>query len=91
MAPQPGQRLHDQEKLEEAIAEYREAIRLQPDDANAHNNLAWLLATAADPQWRQPAEAVKLAAKAVELSPKFGMFWSTLGAALSQWAVQRGD
>ena len=68
-------------KLEEGIAEYREAIRLKPDDAEAHNNLAWLLATAADPQWRQPAEAVQLAAKAVELAPKNGDFWNTLGVA----------
>ena len=29
----------DQGKLDEAIAEYREAIRLKPDDAAAHNNL----------------------------------------------------
>ena len=29
----------DQGKLDEAIAEYREAIRLKPDDAEAHNNL----------------------------------------------------
>ena len=31
--------LADQGKLDEAIAEYREAIRLKPDDAEAHNNL----------------------------------------------------
>ena len=36
-----GGDLHDQGKLKEAIAEYRESIRLKPDaaDADAHFNL----------------------------------------------------
>jgi tetratricopeptide (TPR) repeat protein/serine/threonine protein kinase len=75
-----GNALQGQGKFGEAIAQYREAIRLQPDDPHAYNNLAWLLATAADPTWRQPAEAVALAARAVELAPNVGLCWSTLGA-----------
>jgi len=35
----------------------------------------------ADPKFRQPAEAVKLALRAVELSPKEMSFWNTLGVA----------
>ena len=34
-----GYVLREQGKLDEAIAEYRTAIRLQPDDADAHTNL----------------------------------------------------
>jgi protein O-mannosyl-transferase len=44
-----------------SIVEYRAAIRLAPDDPGIMNNLAWLLATAADPADRDPAEAVRLA------------------------------
>jgi tetratricopeptide (TPR) repeat protein len=52
----------------EAAAEIREAIRLQPDWAPPYNTLAWLLATSPDSSVRRPAEAVKLAARAVELT-----------------------
>ena len=34
-----GVSLNDQGKLDEAIAEYREAIRLKPEHVEAHNNL----------------------------------------------------
>ena len=45
------------------------------------NNLAWPLATSADPKLRDPARAVELAKKAVELKPKEGSCWNTLGVA----------
>src|SRR5262249_48684518 len=70
-----------QGKLEEALACYRKAIQLNPNDAVGQNNLAWQLATAADVNLRNPAEAVKLARRAVELDPKNETFPSTLGAA----------
>ena len=35
-------------KLEEAVQQYRGALRLQPDLPEVLNNLAWLLATAKD-------------------------------------------
>jgi tetratricopeptide (TPR) repeat protein len=38
----------------------REALRLLPGYTDAANNLAWLLATAADPALRDPAEAIRL-------------------------------
>ena len=33
-----GSALRAQGKLEEAVAEFKEAIRLQPSDADAHNS-----------------------------------------------------
>src|SRR5207249_2120545 len=48
----------------DAIAHEREAVRRQPGFAVALERLAWLLATAADPGLRQPAEAVALAERA---------------------------
>ena len=51
-----GNALHDQGKLDEAIAEQRTAIRLKPDFAGAHNNLAWYLALPTD---RRPATTTR--------------------------------
>jgi WD40 repeat protein len=45
------------------------------------NNLAWPLATSPDPKLRNPVRAVELAKRAVELKPKEGSFWNTLGVA----------
>jgi Tetratricopeptide repeat len=42
---------------------------------------AWALATTADPLERDPAKAVELAKKAVELAPMQGRYWNTLGVA----------
>ena len=78
-----GLDLQSQGKLDEAIATYREAIRLDPYDATVYANLALLFADAADPQWRQPEEAVKMALKATDLAPQDADFWNTLGVAAS--------
>jgi serine/threonine protein kinase/tetratricopeptide (TPR) repeat protein len=63
------------------IARQRAAVERNPGDGHAHNGLAWLLATCAAPSARKPAEAVKLARKAVELAANNGSFWNTLGVA----------
>ena len=55
-------------RLAEAMAQYREALAIRPEDLGALNNLAWLLATAADPSLRNGAQAVALATKASQLS-----------------------
>ena len=67
--------------MEEAIAAYKEAIRLQPDYATAYNNYASLLATCRPSSLRDPAQAVELAKKATALAPKEGDYWNTLGVA----------
>jgi protein O-mannosyl-transferase len=55
-------------RLSEAITHYRESMRLQPDSPEPLNNLAWLMATCPDPQYRNGAEAVVLATWACELT-----------------------
>lgn len=57
-----------QGNFDEAIKHYTEALRLKPDDVDTMNNLAWVLATAEDVKFRNPAEAVKLAERACELT-----------------------
>ncbi len=52
-----------------------------PSDARVYNGLARLLATWPEAKRRDPAQAVKLARKAVELAPEDSRFWNTLGVA----------
>src|SRR5262249_32736190 len=66
---------------DKAISDYSRAIELEPKNASAWNNLAWLLATCPEPKFLDPKRAVELARKAVELAPKAGSSWNTLGAA----------
>jgi tetratricopeptide (TPR) repeat protein len=53
-----------------------------PANAERQSQLAWIMATAFDPEVRDPQQAVELAKKAVELDPAQGKCWGTLGAAL---------
>jgi rhomboid protease GluP len=52
----------------EAIQHYQRTLELDPNLAIAHNNLAWLYATSDDPRFRNPAQALEHARRAVELS-----------------------
>src|SRR5262249_48237601 len=49
--------------------------------ALADNNKAWRLATHPGAKSRDPRRAVDLAQRAVELAPKQGLYWNTLGVA----------
>jgi serine/threonine protein kinase/Flp pilus assembly protein TadD len=83
-------------RMEEAEAAYREAladfeslpaeIQDGPLRSAMRHYLAWLLATFPVSGLRNPARAVELARKAVELAPKAGRqaydAWNTLGVAL---------
>jgi tetratricopeptide (TPR) repeat protein len=73
--------LHAQGKRDEAIAEIRAALAAKPKNAALHNNIAWILATCADARFRDPRLAVELGRRAVELAPKEGAYWNSLGAA----------
>jgi tetratricopeptide (TPR) repeat protein len=60
----------------------------QPQLAQALNNLAWMLATCEDVQFREPDQAFACASKAVQLAGDEGTYWNTLGVAyfrLQDW------
>ena len=65
---QLGVILAGRKQTAEAIPHLREAVRLKPDWLEALNNLAWILASQSDAKLRNGAEAVRLAAHAVELT-----------------------
>lgn len=73
----------EQKLYQEAIEHYQEALRLNPNLAEAHNNLAWLYATSEEPRFRNPKGALEHARRAVELSQwKQAAFIDTLAEAL---------
>ncbi len=51
-----------------AIAHWGKMVQLKPDSAEVLNNLSWLLATCKDTKICNPAEAVKFARRACELT-----------------------
>jgi cytochrome c-type biogenesis protein CcmH/NrfG len=51
-------------RVRDAIAAYRNALRISPENVPAQSNLAWLLATSSDPLLRNGSEAVLLAERA---------------------------
>ena len=59
----------------------REGLELKPDDWSVINKTAWNLATSQDQSHRDPALAVLLAARAVELVPSDPGILNTLGVA----------
>jgi tetratricopeptide (TPR) repeat protein len=67
-------------QFQEAVTDYQKVLQLAPNIAEAHNDLAWLLANCSDPKFRDPARAVQRAKNAIQLAPKQGIFWNTLGA-----------
>jgi tetratricopeptide (TPR) repeat protein len=56
-------------KYRETIQAYTAALRLNPEDAQVLNNLAWLYATCGDPALRDPDRALALSQAAVRLDP----------------------
>jgi tetratricopeptide (TPR) repeat protein len=73
--------LWEQGRPEDAAKPYQRALAVAPDDPVVNNNLAWFLVTALEPRLWKPAEAVRLAQKAVDARPNEGDFWNTLGVA----------
>ncbi len=70
------------------MKEYDEAIRIlepmmeeYPEDFSIFNNLAWLYATATDPDINNPERALNLARKALMLAPRNFHVWNTLSEA----------
>ncbi len=52
----------------DAALQYRKVLKRRPGDPVISNNLAWLLATCADPAVRKPSEAIRLAESVCEKS-----------------------
>jgi tetratricopeptide (TPR) repeat protein len=71
----------DQGNWSKAIADFTQALELDPEGARSLNDLAWTLVSCPDAKLRDPNRAVELAKKAVERSPKDGMSQNTLGVA----------
>jgi Flp pilus assembly protein TadD len=82
---QLAQLLSRQGSTTEAIAHYREGLRLKPDAPEGLNNLAWILATDPDESKRNGAEAVRLAAQACDRTGwKKPVMLGTLAAAYAE-------
>ena len=64
---------HDIGLYRDARDAYEQILRLEPNQAMALNNLAWLLVTVPDEDIRDPIRALSLARRAVEIerSPVF--------------------
>ena len=71
----------------EALAHYNTALQINPDDTQALNNLAWMLATWPDALIRDGAKVVAWAERAVVLADnKEPRTIATLAAALAESA-----
>jgi hypothetical protein len=72
-------------QLAEAIAQYCQALQLEPDLPVALNNLAWIRAANADPKFRDGGEAVRLAERACRVTRyRQPMLMGTLAAAYAE-------
>ncbi|AGA28248.1 serine/threonine-protein kinase [Singulisphaera acidiphila] len=76
-----GVTLQAQGELGEAITSYKRAIELEPNNTERLADLAWLLATCGEVKHRDPAGAVELAQRAVDLSPDDDFHQAALGVA----------
>jgi hypothetical protein len=80
-----GELLSSRGQLREAIEQYHEALRGNPDMLRVLNNLAWVLASSDDPDIRNGPEAVGLAEHACELTQyRTAVFVGTLAAAYAE-------
>jgi tetratricopeptide (TPR) repeat protein len=66
---------------EDALKDYREFEKAVPLKAVLQNRIARLLANCPEVKLRDPKLAVERARKAVEMAPKDGRYWTTLGMA----------
>lgn len=63
-----GLALAQQQKTQQAMSQYAHALLLQPDFPDALNQLSWILATDPHPEFRNGAEAVRMAERACALT-----------------------
>jgi len=76
---------YSEASVQEALAHWREALRVDPNFVPAMNDAAHALATSPDPSDRNGAEAVKLAERSVQLSGERNpVYLDTLAAAYAE-------
>jgi tetratricopeptide (TPR) repeat protein len=69
----------------EAVADYSNALEIEPDNSGVLNNLAWVLATSPDDELRDGKRAIELAQKACEKTEyKQSHILSTLAAGYAE-------
>jgi protein O-mannosyl-transferase len=68
-------------RLSDAARQFQRTLQINPNNFDACNNLAWILATSPREEMLNPAQAVELAKKALELNPAFTAAYNTLGVA----------
>jgi tetratricopeptide (TPR) repeat protein len=73
-----GNKLLNDGRLEEAIAEFKEALRLNPSDAEAHDNLGCALS-----RQHRLDEAIDQYRQALEIDPGYPQALNNLGSALA--------
>ena len=56
------------DRIQAAVEQYRRILQFEPNHLEAASNLAWIWATAAEPDLRNPSEAVELARKACAIT-----------------------
>jgi tetratricopeptide (TPR) repeat protein len=72
-------------KQAEAVADYKEAVKIDPQNSGALNNLAWVLATSPDDTLRDGKRAIELATQACEVTEyKQAYILSTLAAGYAE-------
>jgi len=65
-----GDYYYDGNHYGRAMDAYENVLRIDPDNAHALNNLAWLLATCPKKEFRDPERSLVLAAKALAVKPE---------------------
>jgi tetratricopeptide (TPR) repeat protein len=76
-----GQYCLSLERHADAISSFKSGLAIFSNNADAHNSLAWCLATCPAEEMRDPATAIHHAQKAVELAKGNAGYWNTLGVA----------
>jgi len=77
-----GRQYLQMSRYREAVAVLEPVIKAAPGNYVLMNNVAWVRATATEPDVFNPAEAVRLARAALTLAPSDFHVWSTLAEAL---------
>jgi len=71
-------------EIREAISTWQQSLSFDPDNADAANNIAWVRATATDPDLRDGREALELAQRALRSGGENPVALRTLAAAQAE-------